>query len=250
MEDILERLSDVLLSFVGKTADFLLELLDAAGRKALELGAGAAGKIEVLAAKIAAIPVWLSLPGALVVVALLACYALRQRLYDRVLVYHLVWVRRRGFTRQQFAVRRGAVRETVEAMARRLPLPVRFAGIAVYEAHPDRYLVAYGQEASGLAQDVRIYRRDRRAGLAAMGADIIAYFHKNARMLHPASELRALFDRLDAVDPAFAACRPLLGGEAGERAASNSPSETARSLSQAFGLLRRKVTPLDPAFKG
>lgn len=229
VDDIWERVSAVLLSFVGKAADFLLEIVDAAGRKALELGAGAAGTLEALGARITAVPLWIMLPGLLLVVGLLVCYILRQRLFDRVLVYHLVWLRRRGFARQRLAVARGAVRETVEAMARRLPLPRRFAAIALYEVHPDRYLVAYGL-AAGAAEDARFYRRDLRAGLAAMGGDIIAYFHKNARMLHPDAELRALFTVLDGLDPGFAACRPALGGEEKERTASGKSPQTAREL--------------------
>lgn len=229
MDDIGARLSAILLSFLGKAVDFVLELFDAAGRKALELGAGAAGKLEALGAKLAAVPLWVSLPGALLVVGALVCFALRQRLFDRVLVYHLVWLKRRGFARRRLVVRRGAVREIVEAMARQLPLPERFAAIAVYEAHPDRYLVAYGR-AGGLAEDVRFYRRDLRSGLAAMGADLIAYFHRNARMLHAEAELRALFAELDALDPGFAACRPALGGEEHKRAVPGTTPETAREL--------------------
>ena len=229
MDDIGARLSAVLLSFLGKTADFALELFEAAERKALELGAVAAGKLEALGAKIAAVPLWISLPGALLAVGLVVCYALRQRLYDRLLVYHLVWLTRRGYARQRLLVRRGAVRETVEAMARLVPLPQRFAAVAVYAVHPDRYLVAYGL-AAGAAEDARFYRRDLRAGLAAMGGDIIAYFHKNARMLHPDAELRALFTVLDGLDPGFAACRPSLGGEEKERAVSGKSPETAREL--------------------
>ncbi|WP_343039514.1 hypothetical protein [Solidesulfovibrio aerotolerans] len=237
VDDIWERVSAVLLAFVGKAADFLLELGDAAGRKALELGAGAAGKLEALGARIAAVPLWIVLPGGLLVVGLLVCYILRQRLYDRVLVYHLVWLKRRGFARQRLTVARGAVRETVEAMARRVPLPRRFAAIALYEVHPDRYLVAYGP-AGGVAEDVRFYRRDLRAGLAAMGNDIIDYFHKNARMLHADAELRALFIVLDDLDPGFAACRAALGGEEKKRTASGTSPQTVRELA-----LERAGTP-------
>ena len=227
MEDIQARLIAVMLSFLGKAADVAMEVLDAAGRKALELAAGVAGALEALGAKIAAVPLWLSLPSALVMLGLLGCYVFRQRLYDRVLVYHLVWVRRQGFSRQRFAVVRGAVRETVEAMARPVDLPRRFAAIAVYEVHPDRYLVAFGP-VGGAAEDVRLYRRDLRSGLSAMGADIITYFHKNARMLHADAELRALFAVLDAADPAFAAQRPALGGEQASRAVPGGLPETAR----------------------
>ena len=229
MDDILARLGAVLLSYLGKTADVVTELFHAAGRKALEIGAGVAGKLEALGAKIAAVPLWLSLPLAFVAVGLVACYLLRQRLYDRVLVYHLIWVRRRGFFRQRFFVRRGAVRETVEAMARQVELPLRFAAIAVYDVHPDHYLVAFGV-AGGSAEDVRLYRRDLRSGLAAMGTDLIAYFHKNVRMLHADAELRALFAVLDGRDPEFAAQRPALGGEATKRAAPGINPETAREL--------------------
>lgn len=229
MDDIWERVSAILLSFIGKAADFLQELADAAGRKGLEVAAGAAGKLAALGARIAAVPLWISLPGALLAVGLVVCYLLRQRLYDRLLVYHLVWLTRRGFARRRVFVRRGAVRETMEAMARRLPLSGRFADIAVYEAHPDRYLVAYGR-AGGLAEDARFYRRDLRAGLAAMGGDLIAYFHKNARMLHAEAELRALFAELDGLDPGFAANRPALGGEENKRAVSGKTPETAREL--------------------
>ncbi|OLN26281.1 hypothetical protein DVDV_2780 [Desulfovibrio sp. DV] len=229
MDDILARLGAVLLSYLGKTADVVTELFHAAGRKALELGAGVAGKLEALGAKIAAVPLWLSLPLAFAAVGLVVCYLLRQRLYDRVLVYHLIWVRRRGFSRQRFSVRRGAVRETVEAMARRVELPLRFAAVAVYDVHPDHYLVAFGV-AGGSAEDVRQYRRDLRSGLAAMGTDLIAYFQKNVRMLHADAELRALFAVLDGRDPEFAAQRPALGGEAKKRAVPGVAPETARAL--------------------
>ena len=229
MDDILARLGAVLLSYLGKTADVVTELFDAAGRKALEMGAVVAGKLEALGAKIAAVPLWLSLPGALLAVGLFVCYLLRQRLYDRVLVYHLIWVRRRGFARQRFLVRRGAVRETVEAMARRVALPPRFAAIAVYEVHPDHYLVAFGA-AGETFEAVRLYRRDLRSGLAAMGADLIAYYHKNVRMLHADAELRALFAVLDGRDPEFAAQRPALGGERAKRAVPGITPETAPAL--------------------
>ena len=229
MDDIWERVSAILLSFVGKAADYLLEIADAAGRKGLELGAWAAGKLAALGSKIAAVPLWISLPVAFLAIGLFVCYLFRQRLYDRLLVYHLVWLKRRGFARRRVIVRRGAVRETVEAMARRLPLSGRFVDVAVYEAHPDRYLVAYGL-AGGLAEDARFYRRDLHAGLAAMGGDLIAYFHRNVRMLHAEAELRALFQELDGLDPAFAADRPALGGEANKRAVPGKTPETAREL--------------------
>jgi len=218
VDDILAHLEAALWAFLGKAADFCLHLGELAGRKALELLAVVAGWLDILAAKLAAVPLWISLPGALLLLGLVVCYALRQRLYDRVLVYHLVWLRRKGYSRQVFQVRRGAVRETFAAMARRVPLPPRFAGIALYEAEPDRYLVAYGR-AAGIVEDARTYRRDLRAGLAAMGEDLTRYFRANVRMLHADSELRALFAVLDAFDPDFGVCRPALPGEVEKKAA-------------------------------
>jgi hypothetical protein len=231
MDDLLGHLQVALWSFLGKAADFCLELLIAAGRKALELTGGLAGYIEALAARLAAVPLWLSLPAAALLLALVVCYLLRQRLYDRVLVYHLVWLRRQGFSRQTFRVRRGAVRKSRTAMARRIELPARFATIAIYEVHPDHYAVAYGQTA-GLAEDVRFYRRDLRAGLLAMAEDLMAFFRETIRLLHADSELRALFVVLDARDPGFRACRPLLPGEVGKRAA---PDQAGTARETAFG---------------
>ena len=60
---------------------------------------------------------------------------------------------------------------------------------------------------------MRLYRRDLRSGLYAMGSDIIQAYRANQRMLHADGELRALFAVLDAADPAFAANRPRLPGE-------------------------------------
>ena len=202
MDDILGHLETALWSFLGKAADFCLELAGAAGRKGLELAAVAAGWIAALAAKIAAVPLWLSLPVAVFVLALVAVYLLRQRLYDRVLVYHLVWLRRRGYGRQTFRVRRGAVRQTRQFMARPVPLPGRFSGIAVYEVESGQYGVAYGV-AGGFVEDVRLYRRDLRAGLRAMGEDVAAYFRANVRMLRADSELRAFFCRARRPGPGF-----------------------------------------------
>lgn len=212
MDDMVSHLEAALWAFLGKAADFCLHLGELAVRKALLLLAVVAGWLNILAAKLAAVPLWVSLPGAFLLLGLVVCYALRQRLYDHVLVYHLVWLRRKGYSKQVLHVRRGAVRETLVAMARRLPLPPRFIGIAIYEAEPDRYLVAYGR-AAGVVEDARTYRRDLRAGLAAMGEDLIRYFRANVRMLHADSELRALFAVLDAYDPNFEACRPALPGE-------------------------------------
>ena len=226
MDDLLGHLEAALWSFLGKAGDFCLELLAAAGRKALALAAWLAGCIESLAAKVAAVPLWIVLPAAVFLVALILGYLLRQRLYDRVLVYHLVWLRRRGFSRQTFTVRRGAVRESRQAMARRMELPARFATIALYEVHPDQYVVAYGQTA-GLAEDVRFYRRDLRAGLSAMAGDLIVFFRETARLQHADGELRALFAVLDAHDPGFGACRPLLPGEFRKKAVPGHGSGTA-----------------------
>jgi hypothetical protein len=228
VDDILGHLEAALWTLLGKVADFCLELLTSAGRKAMALATLIAGGVESLFAKLAAVPLWISLPAAVAVVALFVCYLLRQRLYDRVLVYHLGWLRAKGFSRQIFRVRRGAVHETHQAMARLLPLAERFSAITIYEVHPDQYAVAYGQ-ASGIAEDVRFYRRDLKAGLRAMGEELIEYFRVNVRMLHADSELRALFVILDAGDPSFRACRPALPGEAKEKAVPGLSPETAHA---------------------
>lgn len=212
MDDIVDRLYAVLLSFLGKAADVLAELLDAAGRKALEIGAGLAGRLEALGAKLAAVPLWVSLPLAVLCLGAIVAYCLRQRLYDRVLVYHLVWLKRRGFARRRFVARRGAAREEREYMARAVPLPARFAEVAIFEVHPDGYLTLFGP-VGDTAEAMRLYRRDLRSGLYAMGSDIIQAFRANQRMLHADGELRALFAVLDAADPVFAANRPRLPGE-------------------------------------
>jgi hypothetical protein len=212
MDDIVGHLETAFWTLMDKLGAFGREALEAAGRKAVELLAKAADLVDKLAAKLATVPLWISIPLVLILTAAWLAYAFRQRLYDRVLVYHLVWLQRRGFSRHEFTVRRGAVRETRQAMARPLPVAGRFASVSFYEVHPDRYAVAYGGAADWL-EDLRFYRRDRRAGLQALGADLTAYFRANVRMLHADSELRALFAELDALDPDFAACRPLLPGE-------------------------------------
>lgn len=212
MDDLIAHLDVAFWALMDKLGNFLREAVEAAGRKAAELLGALAELVNRLAAWVAAIPWWVSVPLALLVVVAVAAYLFRQRLYDRVLVYHLVWLRKQGFSRHDFTVRRGAVRRVHTAMARRVALPERFAAIAVYEVHPDRYGVAYGALDAEL-EDWRLYRRDLRAGLAAMGAAITAYFRANVRLLHADSELRALFAELDAVDADFAACRPLLPGE-------------------------------------
>lgn len=232
MDDLVSHLEAALWAFLGKAADFCRDVLDAAGRKALELAALLAGWINALAAKVAAVPLWLSIPGGLLLAGLVGCYLLRQRLYDRVLVYYDIWLRREGFARTVFHVHRGAVREEFQVMARRVELPARFSGVAVYEAVPDRYAVAYGP-AGDVAEDVRFYRRDRRAGLAAMGEDLTRHFRANVRMLHADGELRALFAVLDGRDPDFAACRPGLPGEA-EKKAVHSLLRTAGSTRRFF----------------
>ncbi|HML55492.1 MAG TPA: hypothetical protein PKC79_15465 [Solidesulfovibrio magneticus] len=212
MDDIVDRLYAVLLSFLGKVADVFVELLDAAGRKALEIGAGLAGRLEAVGAKLAAVPLWVSLPLAVLCLGAVAAYFLRQRLYDRVLVYHLVWLTRRGFARRRFVARRGASREEREYMARAVPLPERFGEVAIFEVHPDKYLTLFGP-VGDTAEGMRLYRRDLRSGLYAMGSDIIQAYRANQRMLHADGELRALFAVLDAADPVFAANRPRLPGE-------------------------------------
>ena len=213
MDDaLLEHLKAALLAFLGKAVDFCLGLLEKALSRILDAAVSLAGAVEGLAAKIATVPLWITIPAGLVLAACVVGYAVRQRLYDRLLVYGDVWLLREGFRRRVFWVRRGAVRRRVTAMARRAPLPERFAAIALYEAAPDRYVVAYGP-VGDTAQEVRFYRRDRRAGLFAMGEDLIRHFRATVRMLRPDGELRALFDFLDALDPDFAACRPGLPGE-------------------------------------
>jgi len=218
VDDLWGHLETALWAFLGKAGDFCLGVLAAAGRKALELLALVAGWVEALAAKLAAVPLWLSIPCGLLCAAALAAYLLRQRLYDRLLVYHDVRLTRRGFSRREFAVARGAVHETVTAMVREVPLPGRIREAAVYEAVPERYLVVFGP-AGGTAHDVRLYRRDLRAGLFAMGEDLIRHFRANARMQHPDGELRALFAALDARDADFAVCRPALPGEVAKKTA-------------------------------
>lgn len=212
MDELWPHVQAALLALWDKVVAFCLHLLDAAGRKALDLAALAAGWVQALAARVAAVPLWVSAPLAVLLIGLAVCYVFRQRLYDRLLIYYDVWLRRQGYVRQVFRVRRGAVREEREAMAREIVLPPRFEGLALYEVAPDRYAAAYGR-VNGSAEAVRFYRRDRRAGLEAMGADLIRYFRTNARLLHADGEVRALFAVLDARDPDFAACRPALPGE-------------------------------------
>lgn len=212
MDDLFAQLDVAFWALMDKLGNFLREALAAAGKKAAELLGDLAELINRLAAFVATIPWWVSVLLAVVFVGGWAAYCFRQRLYDRVLVYHLVWLTRQGFSRHRFCVRRGAVQGTHEAMARPVPLPERFPAVALYEIHPDRYGLAYGGAGADL-EDWRVYRRDRRAGLAAMGADLIAFFRANVRLLHADSELRALFAVLDARDADFAACRPLLPGE-------------------------------------
>jgi len=224
MDDLLDHLGTALWSFLDKAAAFGLELLAAAGRKLLEGTAALAGRLDGWAAKVAAVPLWISLPVGLCLLALVGGWLVRQQLYDRILIYHLFWLRRRGFARQTFVVRRGAVRQTHQAMARRVALPARFGEIAVYEVVPDRYGVAYGRVA-GLVEDVRFYRRDLHAGLRAMGSDLMAYYRANARLLHADAEVRALFAILDVRDRAFAANRPLLPGESTIKTAPDPVSE-------------------------
>ncbi len=218
MDDIWGHLEAALWTYLGKAADFCLAALSAAGGKAVELAAVVAGWVVRFAAWLASVPLWISAPCAVLLIGLVACYLLRQSLYDRLLVYHDVRFTRRGYARRVFSVRRGAVHEVVEAMAREVALPGRFREVAVYEAVPGRYLVAYGP-AGGMVEDLRAYRRDRRAGLSAMAGDLIRHFRVNARMLHPDGELRALFAVLDARDPDFAACRPALPGETEKKTA-------------------------------
>jgi len=212
MDDLLGHLDTIFWAFLGRLATFFLEATDAANRKAVELLSRLADAVNRLAAKLAAVPLWVSLPAMLLLIGLAAAYVFRQRLYDRVLVYHLVWLRKQGFSRHVFRICRGAVRETRQAMARQVPLSGRFRSIAVYEVQPDRYAVAFGVDGEVL-EDLRLYRRDLRTGLAAMAADLTAYYRANVRLLHADSEVRALFALLDAADPDFAAARPALPGE-------------------------------------
>ena len=220
-EALLQHLQDALWMYLGKAGDFCLALLEKALGKILDAAAALAGWLERLAAGIAALPLWLTIPGGLLLVAFFVGYVLRQKLYDRVLIYYDVWLRREGYGRQEFTVHRGAVRQRRTLMVRRVPLPERFDSVAVYAAAPDRYAVAYGPVA-GTAEAVRLYRRDTRAGLAAMGEDLIRHFRANVRMLRADGELRALFAVLDAADPAFALCRPRLPGE--------TPQETGEAV--------------------
>jgi hypothetical protein len=238
VEDVLAHWDAILWALAGKAADFCLNVAALAGRKALDWALAVAGWIGILAARVAAVPLWVSVPGAVLLVGLVVSYALRQRLYDRVLVYHLVWLRRRGYGKRVFQVRRGAVRETVAAMARPVPLPSRFDDVAVCEAVPDRYLVAYGlcDRTAGVAEDVRTYRRDWRAGLAAMGTDLIRHFRANSRLLRADGELRALFAVLDAFDPDFAACRPSLPGERKKGGPGPVPDRLGHGGGSAYGV--------------
>lgn len=212
MDDILGHMEIAFWALWEKIVAFCAQLLDAALHKAVELLALAAGGVERLAAKLAAVPLWMSLSGAVLFLALCVAYALRQRLYDRLLIYHLFWLKFRGFSRHVFHVRRGAVRESRQAMARPVPLSGRSPFLAVYEAHPEYYIVAYGV-AGDQMEDVRVYRRDRRAGIRAMADDLAAYFRATVRMLHADVEVRAFFAELDAFDPVFAAWRSSLPGE-------------------------------------
>lgn len=212
MDDLLGHLENAFWAFLEKLTAFFLEASDAAGRKAMDFLARLADAVARLADAVAAIPLWMSLPAALLMLGLVAAFLFRQRLYDRVLIYHLLWLRKRGFSRHVFTVRRGAVRETRQFMAKPVPLSERFRGLAVYEAHPDRYAVAFGTDADAL-EAVVLYRRDLRSGLAAMANDLAAYYRTHVRLLHADAELRALFATLDAVDPDFAAARPALPGE-------------------------------------
>lgn len=212
MDDILEHAGDICQAALDKLSAFCLDALAAAGRTLMALLAWLADGVNRLATALAAVPLWISIPATVLLFALALAYLFRQRLYDRVLVYHLVWLQRQGFSRHVFHVRRGAVRETRQAMARPLPLSGRFRSIAVYEAHPDRYAVAFGPDGETI-EDLRLYRRDLRRGLAAMADDLTAYYRANVRLMRADSELRALFHELDAHDPDFAAARPALPGE-------------------------------------
>ncbi|EFL49843.1 conserved hypothetical protein [Solidesulfovibrio fructosivorans JJ]] len=213
MDDaLLQHLKAALWGYMGKAADFCLGLLEAALGKLLDAAVALAGWTEHVLARIAALPLWITVPAALAVIALATAYAMRQKLYDRLLLYYDVWLLREGYRRRTLTVRRGAVRRRRVLMARPVALPERFDAVALYEAAPDRYAVAYDPVGEA-AEDVRLYRRDRRAGLRAMGEDLIRHFRANVRMLRADGELRALFAVLDARDPDFAASRPTLPGE-------------------------------------
>ncbi|UJX39591.1 hypothetical protein K9F62_12720 [Desulfovibrio sp. JY] len=217
MDDaLLQHLKVALLGYLGKAVDFCLGLLEAALGRLLDAAAALAGWTEHLLARIAAMPLWITIPAALALIALATAYAMRQKLYDRLLLYYDVWLLREGYRRLTFSVRRGAVRLRRVLMARPVALPDRFDAVALYEAAPDRYAVAYGP-VDGTAEDVRLYRRDRRAGLRDMGEDLIRHFRANVHMLRADGELRALFAVLDARDQDFAACRPVLPGEEVEK---------------------------------
>jgi len=212
MDDILDRAGTICWAVLDRLGAFLLQALDAAGRTAVKLLAALADMVNRFAAWLAALSLRVSIPAALLLIALTVAYLFRQRLYDRVLVYHLVWLQKQGFSRHVFRICRGAQRETRQAMARPVPLPGRFGAIALYEVHPDRYAVAFGPDGETV-EDLRFYRRDLRTGLAALADDVTAYYRANVRLLRADSELRALFDDLDARDPDFAAARPALPGE-------------------------------------
>jgi len=158
MDDILDRAGTICWAVLDRLGAFLLQALDAAGRTAVKLLAALADMVNRFAAWLAALSLWVSIPAALLLIALTVAYLFRQRLYDRVLVYHLVWLQKQGFSRHVFRICRGAQRETRQAMARPVPLPGRFGAIALYEVHPDRY-----------ARGVRSGRRDRR-GSALLSA--------------------------------------------------------------------------------
>lgn len=209
---LLHHVTDALWALTGKAVDFCLGLGQAALLRLLEALAWLAQAGRHLAAGFAALPLWLTIPSAVVLAVAVAGYVLRQKLYDRLLIYHDIWLRRQGYRRQEFTVRRGAVRQRLCLMARPVTLPERFRGLAVCEVAPDRYGVAFGL-VGGIAEDFRLYRRDRRAGLVAMGTDLIRHFRANARLLHADGEARVLFALLDARDPYFAAWRPVLPGE-------------------------------------
>lgn len=136
--------------------------------------------------------------------ALAALILFRQRVYDRWLVYNIHWLRFQGYGRVRFRVRRGLGERRVDIMGRAVPLPARFDGLAVYEALPDRYVVAYGLGRGGRAHDLRSYPRVGRAGYEAMRRDLTEHLRRESRFINPRVEIEALMAFLAAADERFA----------------------------------------------
>ncbi len=204
----MDDLGTVLVDLFWKYFDILwLAVKDLAHKAWLTLWGAlyqAAVWLEATASSVARhVPVWQAVLAAVILAAGFVLWIFRETMYVRRFRHNIHWLRFRGYRPMVVDYRQGARHGQADFLGRETPVPERFAGLRIFDAVPERYVVVFGVGNGGPARAVRTYPRQTRAGRAAMIRDLSEHVRRAGRFVNPESEVEAFLAFLAAMDPAL-----------------------------------------------